>query len=266
MEKREIIIKNIFNFIINYWYWFILIITISVIIGLLSRGNPNSGSYAMLTASTIGIMITIYENRKDIELQNQKNRENSIIEVNTPYFRDHLYNIKKDYKRIRDMYSLIYKNNRGNRHLGYYLIPKDFFLEYMHKKFLFKHIYSEHGENIFKKNLLTDIRGRRMINFENRIETLIQRYDEDSPQEFKNNYIERMEFSDIILIINEPVGINDYYEEIIDIIEYVKNTNEDTLFPSYTLEEIKEDFRIIKNYINRPIDEIILDKRNESVY
>ncbi len=76
---EDIIINDIKNFFLRSWYWFLIIIIISFIIGILTEGDTNSGSYAILTASTLSVLVTMYETRKDSIEQMKKAEENTII-------------------------------------------------------------------------------------------------------------------------------------------------------------------------------------------
>ncbi|MGL4670532.1 MAG: hypothetical protein ACRCVG_08095 [Methanobacteriaceae archaeon] len=109
--------------------------------GILTEGDINSGAYAILTASTLSMLITIYESKKDSIEQMKKTEEDIIIQTTYMPMRNALI----------DLNTCITKKAKNNYNIGDAWTFTKIFESLLDEKF-----YKQLPEEI-RKNVITNI-------------------------------------------------------------------------------------------------------------
>lgn len=213
MKNFDEIIYEIKNFFERSWYWFFIIIIFSFIMGILTEGDINSGPYIILTASTLAVLITIYETKKDQKNIIEDNRRNLLIQLKYDKYKEGVDDFKTFFYVSRKIFNDLQAMERKNIVDKIFLDSNDFLLiqlvSFLNNKEFQRKLPISMQERVFK-DLSPELK-KPLENIGNNFHVNI------------NDILEVVDYFDSC----ESIDINDYIEkDFVFITSYLKTLKE----------------------------------------
>lgn len=176
-DKNIAIIDLIFNFFLSYWYWLFLILFVCSIPAYIAISSSSApwGSYTIAIGSALGLVISLYENRKNLLEEREINKENIIENLTRPKKEEAIFTVKQNIGNI------LLSNDSDDNIIS---LPNIFYEELKKEDIYLNSIFNSNSRSRFFSYFKKISRNEAMIFYylnnktQEKIHLYIKKYDE----------------------------------------------------------------------------------------